>query len=74
MAKRLRKGRTVPAGAPELVAADVAPALVPVYEQGVQAAYLAVPPDVRKLLTATGTSHPYGSGPKKNAIKGPMTS
>lgn len=55
-----------------LVAADVAPALLPGYEQGVQAAYFAVPPDVRKLLTATtGTSHPYGSGPKKNAIKGP---
>lgn len=55
-----------------LVAADVAPALEPVYEQGVQAAYFAVPPDVRKLLTpTTGTSHPYGSGPKKNAIKGP---
>jgi hypothetical protein len=55
-----------------LVATDVAPALEPVYEQGVQAAYLAVPPDVRKLLTAaTWTSHPYGSGQKKNAIKGP---
>lgn len=55
-----------------VVAADVAPALEPVYERGVQAAYLAVPPDVRKLLAATtGTAHPYGSGQKKNAIKGP---
>jgi hypothetical protein len=55
-----------------LVAADVAPALEPVYEQSVQAAYFAVLHDVRKLLTATtGTSHPYGGGQKKNAIKGP---
>lgn len=55
-----------------LVAADVAPALVPVYERGVQAAYFAVPPDVRKLLAATtGISHPGGGGQKKNAIKGP---
>ena len=54
-----------------LIAADVAPALVPGYEQGVQAAYFAVPPDVRKLLTTTtGTSHPYSGGQKKNAIKG----
>jgi Restriction endonuclease len=55
-----------------LVAADVAPALEPIYERGIQAAYFAVPADVRKLLTTTtGTSHPYGSGQKKNAIKGP---
>lgn len=54
------------------VAVDIMPALEPVYEQGAQAAYFTVPPDVRKLLTTpTGTSHPYGGGQKKNAIKGP---
>jgi hypothetical protein len=55
-----------------LVASDVAPALEPVYEQGVHAAYLAVPPDVRELLTTTmETAHPYGSGSKNYAIRGP---
>jgi hypothetical protein len=54
-----------------LVAADVAPAMEPVYEEGVYAAYLAVPPNVRELLTATtGTAQPYGGGQRKNAIKG----
>ena len=42
-----------------LVAADVAPALEPVYEQGVQAAYLAVPPDVRRAAHGnTGDARP----------------
>lgn len=50
-----------------LVAADVAPALGSIYEQGVQATHLAVPPDVRKLLTAATTLH----GQKQNAINGP---
>ena len=58
-----------------LVAADVAPALEPVYDQGVQAAYLAVPPDIRKLLTApTGRARPTAAGRRRTPSRDPMTS
>ena len=58
-----------------LVGADVAPALEPVYEQGVQAAYFSVPPDVRKLLRQQrGCPTPTAAGRRRTPSRGPMTS
>ena len=55
-----------------LVAPGVAPALEAIYEYGVQATYLAVPPDVQDLLSESPTAaQPSGAGQKKSAFQGP---
>src|SRR5260221_2819474 len=54
-----------------LVPPGIAPALKAVYEDGVHAAYLAVPPDVRDLLAEPSAKAPSHYVGQKRAFEGP---
>ncbi len=54
-----------------LVPPGIAPALEAVYEDGVHAAYLAVPPDVRNLLAEPSAAAPSYYVSQKRAFEGP---